>query len=183
MTGSRQRGLAAPFALVTGFGALFAIGTVAAGLHGYIPPTGVLIASAAVVSVLAFVAEPLALIPLALVGWLTAVGFSRTPYGQLRVSGPYAGRAAIVMAACALAAGGLGLLLRRSADRHILEGVSTSGGAGQLGPGPAHGGEETGQAPGQPAAERATSAKTAGARRKARTRTIMPRRAPYWRRM
>jgi two-component system sensor histidine kinase KdpD len=169
MTGSRQRGFAAPFALVTGFGALFAIGTVAAGLHGYIPPTGVLIASAAVVSVLAFVAEPLALIPLALVGWLTAVGFSRTPYGQLRVSGPYAGRAAIVMAACALAAGGLGLLLRRSADRHILEGVSTSGGAGQLGPGPGHGGEETGQAPGQPAAERgsvlAKAAYAVGARR------------------
>jgi hypothetical protein len=54
-TASTQRGFAAPFALVTGFGALFALGTVAAGLHGRISPTVVLIASAAVVTVLSFV--------------------------------------------------------------------------------------------------------------------------------
>src|SRR6516165_1456177 len=125
MKNSRQRGLAAPFALVTGFGALFAIGTVAAGLHGRFSPTAVLIAAAAVVTVLSFVAEPLAAIPLAVVGWLTALGFSHPPYGQLRFGGPYAGRAAIVMAVCALAAGGLGLILRRSADRPILEGVGS----------------------------------------------------------
>jgi len=125
MNSSRQRGLAAPFALVTGFGALFALGTVAAGLHGRFSPTAVLIAAAAVVTVLSFVAEPLAAIPLAVVGWLTALGFSHPPYGQLRFGGPYAGRAAIVMAVCALAAGGLGLILRRSADRPILEGVGS----------------------------------------------------------
>jgi two-component system, OmpR family, sensor histidine kinase KdpD len=125
MTSSRQRGLAAPFALVTGFGALFALGTVAAGLHGRFSPTAVLIATAAVVTVLAFVAEPIAAIPLALVGWLSAVGFSHPPYGQLRLTGPFAGRSAIVIAACALAAGGLGLVLRRSADRPILEGVGS----------------------------------------------------------
>jgi len=104
MNSSRQRGLAAPFALVTGFGALFALGTVAAGLHGRFSPTAVLIAAAAVVTVLSFVAEPLAAIPLAVVGWLTALGFSHPPYGQLRFGGPYTGRAAIVMAVCALAA-------------------------------------------------------------------------------
>src|SRR6516164_2031472 len=125
MNSSRQRGLAAPFALVTGFGALFALGTVAAGLHGRFSPTAVLIAAAAVVTVLSFVAEPLAAIPLAFVGWLTALGFSHPPYGQLRFGGPYTGRAAIVMAVCALAAGGLGLILRRSADRPILEGVGS----------------------------------------------------------
>src|SRR5262252_3756327 len=133
MNSSRQRGLAAPYALVTGFGALFALGTVAAGLHGRFSPTAVLIAAAAVVTVLSFVAEPLAAIPLAFVGWLTALGFSHPPYGQLRFGGPYTGRAAIVMAVCALAAGGLGLVLRRSADRPILEGVGSD--TGRLGSG------------------------------------------------
>ena len=133
MNSSRQRGLAAPYALVTGFGALFALGTVAAGLHGRFSPTAVLITAAAVVTVLSFVAEPLAAIPLAFVGWLTALGFSHPPYGQLRFGGPYTGRAAIVMAVCALAAGGLGLVLRRSADRPILEGVGSD--TGQLGSG------------------------------------------------
>jgi two-component system sensor histidine kinase KdpD len=140
MTASRQRGFAAPFALVTGFGALFALGTVAAALHGRFSPTAFLIAAAAVVAVLSFVAEPLAAVPLGVVGWLSAVGFSHPPYGQLRVTGPYAGRAAIVMAACALGAGGLGLLLRRSADRHILIGVGSDGRpAGRDGAAPEHG--------------------------------------------
>jgi two-component system sensor histidine kinase KdpD len=169
MNSSRQRGLAAPFALVTGFGALFALGTVAAALHGRFSPTAMLIAATAVVTVLSFVAEPLAAIPLAFVGWLTALGFSHPPYGQLRFGGPYAGRAAITMAACAVAAGGLGLLLRRSANRPILEAVSTSGAAGQLGTGPRPGGAENGRAPGGPAAERgsvlAKAAYAVGARR------------------
>src|SRR6516164_329827 len=128
MNSSRQRGLAAPFALVTGFGALFALGTVAAALHGKVSPTAVLIVAAAVATVLSFVAEPIAAIPLAFVGWLSAVGFSHPPYGQLRLTGPFAGRSAVVMAVCALAAGGLGLLLRRSVDRPILEGVGSDTG-------------------------------------------------------
>ena len=168
MNSSRQRGLAAPFALVTGFGALFALGTVAAGLHGRFSPTAVLIAAAAVVTVLSFVAEPLAAIPLAVVGWLTALGFSHPPYGQLRFGGPYAGRAAIVMAVCALAAGGLGLILRRSADRPILEGVGSD--TGQLGSGavPARG--KTGRGAGGRAAPEggsvlAKAAYAVGARR------------------
>ena len=76
MNGSRQRGLAAPYTLVTGYAALLAVGTVAAALHGRFSATGVLIACAAVVTAWSFVAEPLAVIPLAVVGWLTAVGFS-----------------------------------------------------------------------------------------------------------
>jgi len=168
MISSRQRGLAAPFALVTGFGALFALGTVAAALHGRFSPAAVLITSAAVVTVLSFIAEPLAAVPLGAVGWLTAVGFSHPPYGQLRFGGPFAGRAAIVMAACVLAAGGLGLVLRRSADRHILEGVGD--GNGLPGPGPAPGRGDYGLAAGgRPAPERASvlakAAYAVGARR------------------
>ena len=45
MNSSRQRGLAAPYALVTGFAALFALGTVAAALHGRFSPTAMLIAA------------------------------------------------------------------------------------------------------------------------------------------
>ncbi len=146
MNSSRQRGLAAPFALVTGFGALFALGTVAAGLHGKISPTAVLIVTAAVVAVLAFAAEPIAAIPLGVVGWLCAVGFSHPPYGQLRLTGPFAGRSAIVIAACALAAGGLGLILRRSESRPILEGVGSV--TGQQGSGAVPARSKTGRGAG-----------------------------------
>jgi len=168
MSSSRQQGFAAPFALVTGFGLLFALGTVAAALHGRISPTAVLIVSAAVVTVLSFVSEPLAAIPLGVVGWLCAVGFSHPPYGQLRVTGPFAGRSAVVMAACVLAAGSLGLLLRQSADRHILEGVGSD--AGSPGAGTAPGRDDRGPAAAaQPAPEPgsvlARAAYAVGARR------------------
>jgi len=168
MSGSRQQGFAAPFALVTGFGLLFALGTVAAALHGRVSPTAVLIVSAAVVTVLSFISEPLAAIPLGVVGWLTAVGFSHPPYGQLRVTGPFAGRSAIVMAACVLAAGGLGLVLRQSADRHILEDVGSD--AGLPGAGIAPGRDDRGPATGaqpvpEPGSVLARAAYAVGARR------------------
>jgi two-component system sensor histidine kinase KdpD len=126
--GSRRRGLAAPFALVTGFAALFAVGTVAAGLHGDLSATGVLVAAAAVVCVMAFAAEPLAAVPLGVIGWLTAVGFSGPPYAELRPAGPLALRAAIVLAAAALTGACAGMLYR-SAGRYILVsmGASTHG--------------------------------------------------------
>ena len=74
-----RRGLPAPYVLPAGFAALLAVGTVAAGLHGRLTATGVLICCAVVVAALAPVAEPAAAVPLGLVGWLTAVGFSRPP--------------------------------------------------------------------------------------------------------
>ncbi len=126
-----RRGLAAPYALVTGYAALLAIGTAAAALHGRFSATGVLIAAAAVVTAWSFAAEPLAAIPLAVVGWLTAVGFSHPPYAQLRVTGPQAANAAIVIGACALAGGALGLLMRWAANRPILESVGAGRDAGK----------------------------------------------------
>ena len=148
-----RRGLAAPYALVTGYAALLAIGTAAAALHGRFSATGVLIAAAAVVTAWSFVAEPLAVIPLAVVGWLTAVGFSHPPYAQLRVTGPQAAKAAIVIGACALAGGALGLFVRWSANRPILEGVGAGSDAGQPATGPGQAGKDPGQlADGQPRA-------------------------------
>jgi len=166
MSSSRQRGFAAPFALVIGFGLLFALGTVTAALHGWVSPTAVLIVSAAVVTVLSFISEPLAAIPLGVVGWLSAVGFSHPPYGQLRVTGPFAGRSAIVMGACVLAAGGLGLVLRQSADRHILEGVGSDAGLPGTAPGrDGHGLAGAAQPAPEPGSVLARAAYAVGARR------------------
>src|SRR6516162_11439654 len=86
----RPRRLAAPFALPAGFAAFLAIGTVAAALHGRLPAAGVLIACAVVAAVMSCIAEPIVSIPLAAIGWLTVVGFSRPPYAQLQ---PRIGRA------------------------------------------------------------------------------------------
>src|SRR5215831_3879146 len=140
-----RQGLPAPYALVTGYAALLAIGTVAAALHGRFSATGVLIASAAVVTAWSFAAEPLAAIPLGVVGWLTAVGFSHPPYAQLRLTGPQAANAAIVIGACALAGAALGLLMRWLANRPILEGVGAGGDAGPSGADPGPAGDDRGQ--------------------------------------
>src|SRR5215471_13239781 len=128
MNNSVRRGIAAPFALVTGYGALLAVGTVAAVLNGRFSATGVLIACAVVVTAWSFAAEPLAVIPLAVVGWLTAVGFAHPPYAQLRLTGPHAAHAAAVMAAYALAGLGRGLLARWWAGRPAPEGAGGDAG-------------------------------------------------------
>jgi two-component system sensor histidine kinase KdpD len=107
-----QRAIPAPYALPVGFAMFLVVGTVAAGLHGRLSATGVLIACAAVAGVVSFAAQPLASVLLAGIGWLTAVGFSRPPYAQLRPTGPAAAHAAVVLAACALAGAGLGLVFR-----------------------------------------------------------------------
>jgi hypothetical protein len=75
--GLGHRAIPAPYALPVSFAMFLAVGTVAAGLHGRLPGTGVLIACAAVAAVVSFAAEPIASVPLAGIGWLTAAGFSR----------------------------------------------------------------------------------------------------------
>ena len=123
----------APYALPAAFAALFVLGTVAAALDGRLPGTGVLIAAAVVVGITALVAEPLAAVPLAAVGWLMVTGFSRPPYADLRPTGQAAADAAIVIGATALGSAAAGTLFRWPARRFTLEGVST--GVGKSGPG------------------------------------------------
>ncbi len=118
--GPGQRAIPAPYALPVGFAMFLAIGTVAAGLHGRLTATGVLIACAAVTGVMSFASEPIASVLLAGIGWLTAVGFSRPPYAQLRPTGPAAAHAAIVLGASALAGMALGLVFRWYARRLTL---------------------------------------------------------------
>ena len=125
-------GLPAPYVLPAGFAALLAIGTVTAALGGRLGATGVLIACALVVGALAAVAEPTAAIPLAVIGWLTAVGFSRPPYADLRLTGIVAERAEITLAAVALGAAVAGAAFRwraagvtlENVDRHEYSGLS-----------------------------------------------------------
>ena len=101
-------GLPAPYALPAGFAALLAVGTVAAALGGRFDATGVLIACAVVTGVLAAAADPVAALPLGVIGWLTVAGFSRPPYADLRLTGMAAGRAAIWLAVAALAGAAAG---------------------------------------------------------------------------
>jgi two-component system sensor histidine kinase KdpD len=129
--GQKRRGLAAPYALPAGFAALLAIGTIAAALSGRLSGTGVLIACAIVAGIMSFVAEPIASPVLALIGWLTTIGFSRPPYADLRPTGPFAEHAAIAVAASALAAAGLGVLYRWSAARFTLVGMGAPADASQ----------------------------------------------------
>ena len=118
-----RRGLPAPYVLPAGFAALLAVGTVAAALHGRLDATGVLVACAVVVGMLAAVAEPTAAVPLGIVGWLTAIGFSRPPYADLRLTGADAERAAIALALTGLAAAAAGAVLRQWSARVTLENV------------------------------------------------------------
>jgi two-component system sensor histidine kinase KdpD len=118
----------APYALPAGFAMFLAVGTVAAALHGRLTATGVLIACTAVAAAVSFAAHPIASVPLAGIGWLTAVGFSRPPYAQLRPTGPAAAHAAIVLAIGALAGAGLGLVFRWCARRLTLVSMGTNPG-------------------------------------------------------
>jgi two-component system sensor histidine kinase KdpD len=123
--GYRQRGLPAPYALPAGFAAFLAVGTVAAVLHGRLDATGVLIACAAVAGAMSFVAEPVASVLLAGIGWLTVAGFSRPPYAQLRPTGTAAGHAAVVVGATSLACAALGVVFRWYARRRTLVSMGT----------------------------------------------------------
>jgi two-component system, OmpR family, sensor histidine kinase KdpD len=126
--GHLQRGIPAPFALPAGFAAFLAVGTAAAALHGRLTATGVLIACAVVAGGMSWLAEPLASVPLAGIGWLTVVGFSRPPYAQLRPAGTAAIRAAVVVGATSLACAGLGLVFRWYLRRLTLVSMGTYAG-------------------------------------------------------
>jgi two-component system, OmpR family, sensor histidine kinase KdpD len=122
-----RRGLAAHYALPAGYAALLVVGAIAAGLHGRLPATGVLILAGLVVYAGAAVTEPLAAVTFGLIGWLTVAGFSRPPYAQLRMTGPVAARAALVMAGCVLVGVGTGLLVREVVPWFRLGSMSTRG--------------------------------------------------------
>jgi two-component system, OmpR family, sensor histidine kinase KdpD len=126
--GDSQRGIPAPYALPVSFAAFLAIGTVAAGLHGALTATGVLIACALVSGLMSFAAGPAASVLIAGIGWLTVAGFSSPPYADLRPAGTIARDAAIALGACSLACAGLGVLFRWYSRRLTLAGMGTFAG-------------------------------------------------------
>jgi hypothetical protein len=127
------RRLPAVFALPAGFAAFLAIGTVAAALGGRMPADGVLAACAAVTLAISAAAEPLAAVPLAAIGWLTVVGFSRPPYADLRLTGSIAGPAAITLATTACAGACVGACVRYYVRRSTLVGVQERSGRSRIG--------------------------------------------------
>jgi two-component system, OmpR family, sensor histidine kinase KdpD len=130
-TGYLQRGIPAPYALPVSFAAFLAIGTLAAGLHGAMTATTVLIACALVSGLMSFAAVPAASVLIAGIGWLTVAGFSRPPYADLRPTAALASEAAIAIGVCSLACACLGLLFRWHTRRLTLVGMGTY--AGQSG--------------------------------------------------
>ncbi|HEX3751406.1 MAG TPA: DUF4118 domain-containing protein [Streptosporangiaceae bacterium] len=118
-----RSGIPAPYALPAAFAALFLLGTVTAALDGRLPGLGVLILAAIVAGVTALLAEPLAALPLGVIGWLTVIGFSRPPYADLRPSGGLATGGAITLAATVAGGAGAGMVFRALARRFTLEDV------------------------------------------------------------
>ena len=108
-----RSGLAAPLSLPAGFAALLVLGAAAALAGGRLPATGVLTGAAVIVVAACAVAELAAAPLLALAGWLTAVGFSGPPYGQLRPAGPLSVPALGIIAGSALAGILIHLVMRR----------------------------------------------------------------------
>src|SRR5579875_2267004 len=99
--GLGQRAMPAPYALPAGFAMFLAVGTVAAALHGRLPAGGELIACTVLAGALPSIAQPPAAVLPAGTGWLPALGFPRPPYAQLRLPGPGAEHAAVVVGAAA----------------------------------------------------------------------------------
>ena len=98
----RSRGLAAPLALPAGFAAMLLVGAVAAGTNGALAGGWVLVLVAVVVTLGSMVAEATVAPVLGAIGWLTVIGFSRPPYGQLHPTARLAATAAVAIAACTL---------------------------------------------------------------------------------
>ena len=126
-------GIPAPYALPAAFAALFVLGTLAAALNGRLPGTGVLVVAAVIAGGTAFLAEPLAALPLGVIGWLTVIGFSRPPYADLRPTGAAAADAAITLAATVGGCAGTGTVFRWLATRFTLEDVDVNVAEGQPG--------------------------------------------------
>jgi len=122
-----RTGLRAAIALPLSFTVLLVIGAVAAGLNGRLPAVWVLSLAAAVVAVMSAAAEPAAAPVLAVMAWLTVAGFSAPPYAQLRLTGPVAVLAGLVLLGCCLAGASAGSLTRRLTSSFTLRIVDSTG--------------------------------------------------------
>jgi two-component system sensor histidine kinase KdpD len=152
----------APYALPAAFAMFLAVGTAAAALHGRLPAAGVLILCAAIGCAMSFAAEAVAAVFLAGIGWLTAVGFARPPYAQLRPTGPAAAHAAVVIGVAVVAGAVAGLVFRWRVRRLTLVGVGRYPGMRRDRRVSAAGIAAPGASAGAPAAAAASAAAAAG---------------------
>jgi two-component system sensor histidine kinase KdpD len=113
----------AAYALPLSFAILLVLGAVAAALHGGLGGTGVLIIAALITGLVAAAAQPSAAAPVAAIAWLTVVGFSRAPYGQLQASAHRAVVVALTLAGAALAGLAVGVRARYLARRRSAAGA------------------------------------------------------------
>jgi two-component system, OmpR family, sensor histidine kinase KdpD len=96
------------------------VGASAAASGGALSPGWVLALAAVIVTIGAAIAETAAVPVLAVIGWLTVVGFSRAPYAHLQPTGHLAGEAAITIAAGTVIGLLTGVVVRRIARSYTL---------------------------------------------------------------
>lgn len=108
--------LDAAYALPAAFTALLVVGATTAALGGRLGPTPLLVVAATITVVTSTISVAPAAPLVGGMAWLTAVGFSHKPYGQLHPSGHHALIALIVLADCS-AAGAIAGTARRRAER------------------------------------------------------------------
>ena len=102
--------LGAPFALPIGSTLLLIVGAVAAQSHGRLSALTVTLLCGTVVAAISALSDPVAALPLAAIGWLTATSFGQPPYGELHPGSHHAAVAALIMSACAAVGGGATLI-------------------------------------------------------------------------
>ncbi len=107
------KGAPAPVALLAAAVALLVVGAATAATNGHITATAVLVLTTTVVAVTGVLAEPAATAAVAVIAWLTSVGFSGPPYADLHLSGRFPERAAVVLSATAVATMIVGAGMRR----------------------------------------------------------------------
>jgi two-component system sensor histidine kinase KdpD len=105
----------AAFALPVSFSALLVLGAVAAALHGRLGSAGVLVLAAIITGLVSSVSQPSAAPLVTAIAWLTVIGFSRAPYGQLQATGHRAFVVSLSLATAAVAGFVLGVVGRHVA--------------------------------------------------------------------
>jgi two-component system sensor histidine kinase KdpD len=103
----------AAFTLPAAFSALLVLGAITAATSGRLGPTALLVLAALITSTASAISTIAAAPLVAGIAWLTAVGFSRAPYGQLHAAGRHALLALVVVADAAALGAIVGVTSRR----------------------------------------------------------------------
>ncbi len=111
----------APFALPVASTALLVLGAATANAAGRIDAHALLVGCALIVAATSVVAEPVTAAPVAVIAWLTAIGFSGPPYADLHFAGSFPLLAAEVLAPTALVGAAAATAVRAGQKRARLQ--------------------------------------------------------------